>query len=529
MEAPDVFSPTPDPTPQPAPDSTPDSPDATPGRTRRWVKVALIASSVLVAVALVVSTGTFAYLRYRYDQVRKVVLPGLVHHGRGAARLERGMTILLVGNNTRAGLDPREAKQFGTADQVGGARSDVTMLLHLDPARGASILSIPRDLFVPMPPRSRAGGVGKIDAALNDGPEQLIEAITNDLGIPIDHYVSINFDGFQHVVDSLGGIDMSFPTQVRDTFSGLKISKIGCTHLGGAAALSVVRARHLQYLANGRWVDDPQSDLGRIRRNHEFLTVFAKTMKARGLTNPLRANAVLGKLVRQVTIDSGLGAGTMVKLMGRYRNLNPDTVPQLTLPVTLVPQANYRYGGGTYGSVVFPSQPADAQVIATFLGVQPPQAAAAPVAVVDRSGTGAGRRVAEGLGAAGFPVTGLTSGAPVAHPSETVIRYRPGDLPAAERLLASLSGAAVMYSDRQAPAGTLVLDVGSVVTVPSPPAQSAGPSAGPPAGTPPSRTGPTPANGASRTLTPTPSVPTPGGQPITASVTPPQSFDPRGC
>jgi LCP family protein required for cell wall assembly len=478
----------------------------------------------------------FAYVRYRYGQVRKVFLPGLVHHGHdpaGAAHSEKGMTILLVGNNTRAGLDPREAKQFGTADEVGGARSDVTMLLHLDPAKGASLLSVPRDLFVPMPPHSRAGAVGKIDAALNDGPEQLVEAITNDLGIPIDHYVSVNFDGFQHVVDSLGGVDMSFPTPLRDSFSGLKINQTGCNHLGGAAALSVVRARHLQYMGpNGRWVDDPQSDLGRIRRNHEFLTVFAKTMKARGITNPLRANAVMGNLVHQVTIDSGLGAGTMVKLLRRYRNLNPDTVPQLTLPVTLVPQANYRYGGGTYGSVVFPSQPADAQVIATFLGVTPPQAPPSQVSVVDRSTTGAGRRVSEGLAAAGFPVTGLTHSAVMAHPSETVIRYHPGELPAAERLLASLSGAAVMYADAQTQKGALVLDVGSVVTVAGPsPAPGTSPNPSPPSPasptSPPARRATAASNGASPTVSST--IPTPGGQPITASVTPPQSFDPRGC
>ena len=508
------------PTPDPAPDSAPDP-------ARRWLRGTLIAVSALVAVALVVSTGLFAYVRYRYGQVRKVFLPGLVHHGRdpAGARSEKGMTILLVGNNTRAGLDPREARQFGTADEVGGARSDVTMLLHLDPAKGASLLSVPRDLFVPMPPRSRAGAVGKIDAALNDGPEQLVEALSNDLGIPIDHYVSINFDGFQHVVDSLGGVDMSFPTPLRDSFSGLRINRTGCTHLGGAAALSVVRARHLQYLGpSGRWVDDPQSDLGRIRRNHQFLTVFAKTMKARGITNPLRANAVLGNLVHQVTIDSGLGAGTMAKLLRRYRNLNPDTVPQLTLPVTLVPQANYRYGGGSYGSVVFPSQPADAQVIATFLGVTAPQAPPAPVSVIDRSTTGAGRQVSEGLAAAGFPVTGVTRSAVVAHPSETVIRYHAGDLPAAERLLASLSGAAVMYADPQTQKGALVLDLGSVVTVASP---SPAPSPSPSAASTPARTGTAASNGASRTVSPT--VPTPGGQPITASVTPPQSFDPRGC
>ncbi|HMC51961.1 MAG TPA: LCP family protein, partial [Acidimicrobiales bacterium] len=342
-----------------------------------------------------------------------------------------------------------------------------------------------------------------------------VEAITNDLGIPVDHYVSINFDGFQHVVDSLGGINMSFPTQVRDSLSGLHVTAVGCRHLGGAAALSVVRARHLQYLdPGGRWVDDPQSDLGRIRRNHEFLTVFAKTMKARGITNPVRANAVLGNLVHQVTVDRRFSAGTMLKLLDRYRGLNPDTVPQLPLPVTLVPEANYRYGDGTYGSVVFPSQPADAQVIAAFLGIPPAPAEQLPVTIVDTSGRGAGPRVADGLSAAGFAVTGITRRSTAASPSETVIRYRPGDLAGAQRLLSSLSGAAVMYADPRTGAGTLVLDVGSVVTV---------------AGAAPSPGAVTAPGARARAGTGATAVPTPGGQPITASITPPQSFDPKGC
>ena len=298
-----------------------------------------------------------------------------------------------------------------------------------------------------------------------------------------------------------------------------------------SAALSVVRARHLQYLGpDGLWVDDPQSDLGRIRRNHEFLTIFAKTMKARGLTEPLRANAVLGNLVHQVTIDSRFRVGTMTGLLRRYHNLNPDNVPQYTLPVTLVPQANYRYGAGTYGSVVFPSQPADAQVIATFLGSPPPHADPAPVAIVDMSGTGAGRKVAEGLAGAGFPVTGITQRAAPARPSETVVRYRPADLGAAQKLLASLSGAALTHADPQAPAGTLILEVGSVVAVASPAPASApapAPSTAPTSVPTPGRTARAATPSAGRTASP--AVPTPGGQPITASITPPQSFDPRGC
>jgi len=474
----------------------------------------VLAISVVLVAVLVASAGTVIYFDYRYSQIAKVVLPGLVHHGQDSAgavpaEAHSAMTILLVGNNTRTGLDPTEAAEFGSSADVGGARSDVTMLLHLDPKVGASILSIPRDLFVPMPPGSMVGAVGKIDAALNDGPENLVEAITNDLGIPIDHYVSINFDGFQNVINALGGVNMYFPTELRDSYSGLSITTPNsCLHLNGSVALAVVRARHLQYLQDGQWMDDPESDLSRIRRDHEFLDVFAETIKAKGLTNPIQSNAVLGNLVHQVSIDSGLSVGTMLNLIRTYRNLNPATVPELTLPVSLVPEGNYGYDGGRYGSVVFPVEPADQQVIDTFLG-RPAPDAAEPVALVDQSGiNGAALKMAAGLRGDGFTITSVASSYARAVPSETVIRYHPGDLPGAEKVLAALAGSAVMFADRQIAAGAVTVDVGSVVTVP-----------------PPTPTQPVPAGVTSTTI----AVPTPGGEGVSASATPLQSYDPRGC
>jgi LCP family protein required for cell wall assembly len=523
-------------------ESTGPAPVVTGGRhgqrpvARRWPRRVLIGANIVAAMALLASGLALAYIKYRYAQVTKISLPGLVHDGRDSAgavpatQLGTGRaatTILLVGNNTRTGLDPSEAAHVGTAADVGGARSDVTMLLHLDPVRGATILSIPRDLFVPMPPHSLVGSAGKIDAALNDGPEQLVEAITNDLGIPINHYVSINFDGFQHVIDALGGINMNFPLSLRDSYSGLNIVNTGCQHLNGAAALAVVRARHLQWKAFGRWFDDPQSDLSRIRRDHEFLTVLAKTIRSKGLSNPFRANAVIGNLVNQVTIDNGLSVSTMLNLLRAYGGLNPDTTPELTLPVTLVPSADYHYEGGSYGSVVFPSQPADAQTIATFLNAAPTAGPPPAVQVVDRSGVGAGPRTAEALRRAGFNVTSERASYAPGFPSETVVRYRPGDLPAAQEVLGSLAGAALLFADAQTPPSTIVIDVGSVINVVSPgagPSSAAGPSSG---------VGPSPSSASdvpttSTTSSPS-SVPTPGGVPVTPSAAPLDFFDPRGC
>jgi hypothetical protein len=208
-----------------------------------------------------------------------------------------------------------------------------------------------------------------------------------------------------------------------------------------------------------------------------------------------------------------MSVGTMLSLIRRYHGLNPDAAPQLTLPVTLVASGNYHFAGGSYGSVVFPTEPADAQVIASFLGAPLAHTEPGAVDVIDRSGRGLGSQVAAGLSAAGLTVTAVRRQPVQASPSETVVRYRPGELAAAASVRSALAGAVMLHPDAQVPTGTTVVEVGSVVRV-----------------APSVVTGPTPSTVVpARPTTSTTAVPTPGGEPVTPSVTPLQVFDPRGC
>jgi LCP family protein required for cell wall assembly len=494
------------------------------GRLPRWryyVRRFVAAGIVLVLfVGLAVATGA-GYARFRFDQVKKVQLSNL--RAPLASKSRSSVNILIVGNNTRTGLAPQDAQLFGSPQQVGGARSDVTMVLHLDPATGAaSLLSIPRDLFVPLPPHSMSGAVGKIDAALNDGPNNLVAAISGSLGIPIDHYVSINFDQFQNVIDAVGGISMNFPMPLKDSLSGLNVTKPGCQLLNGFQALAVVRARHLEYYTGGQWHYDPLSDLSRIRRDQTFLRVLVSTIKNKGLNNPLRAEAVLSRVVHDITIDSGFSESDMLGLGTEYRNIDPSKVPTLTLPVTVV--SNYSFAGGTYGDVDFPSQPQDAQVIAQFLGVpargpSSPQssgtlmgASGPSIDVQDISGiAGNAQKVARQLEQLGYRVSSRTQRAAPALQTETVVRYHAGELVQAQGVLAALGGAAVLYPDAAVAAGHVLLQSGSSLTVtvpaaPGPAAAAASPHSSP--------------------VTPPPAA---GSQAITPSVFAPEPYDPTAC
>ncbi|GAC1517880.1 MAG: hypothetical protein NVS1B12_06940 [Acidimicrobiales bacterium] len=413
---------------------------------------------MLIALSLVGSVLAYSYVRYRNGQITREKVAGLSNTASAGAP----MTILLVGSNTRTGLDPQEVQEFGSATQVGGARSDVTMLVRLDPrTHTGNLLSLPRDLFIPVPGTAK---LQRVDAALNAGPANLVEVIQNDLGIAINHYVELNFDSFQSVVEALGGVDMQFPTAVRDSFSGLNL-KAGCLHLNGKVALSVVRARHLEYYENGRFHPDPYGDLSRIRRNHEFLRVLARAVQGKGLNNPLTVNAIVGSVAPKLKVDSGLSLGTMVTLAREFRSLDASAVPQATLPVVLAP--SYRFEGVPYGDVVLPSQPLDQQAIAQFLGAAAPPAApgGGTVSLLNESGlTSTATKTAEQLRALGWSVTATSSRPAPASPAESVIYYPPGKQAIAEQLLQQLGGSVAI--GLQAVAGAdLQLVIGSDLKV----------------------------------------------------------------
>ena len=372
--------------------------------------------------------------------------------------------ILLIGSTTRCGLK-QQNQAFGLCDQgVTGVNSDVVMILHLDPDHHrASILSIPRDTFVP---NARPGGVNKIDAALGapEGPGQLIAAITDDFGIPIQHYVQLNFDGFQGVVQALGGLKMYFPMPVYDADSSLNVPDSGCMTLNGFEALAVVRARHLQYqpaddagLPRYDWPYDPQSDLSRIRRDHEFLRVLASTVARRGLGNFVTDLELINSLSGNLVVDTGFSAKDMADLIRSFHGVDPYSVPQYTLPV-VVDGEGYYYEGGGYGDIVFPVQPEDREVVAQFLGTKPTEDAAgkalpAPgaftVAVENGSGLDdQGAATSAALEQSGFHVTSVTDTPVGATTTETTVLYSsPSELDDALRVQSALSGLAVLGYD----------------------------------------------------------------------------------
>jgi LCP family protein required for cell wall assembly len=432
-------------------------------RSKRRRRRILLTFLSLVGLVVLIAAAGAGFLWYENGRIHRVDVKHL-STVRTAGDQKDVENILLIGSTTRCGLKQQDPA-FGLCDEgVTGVNSDVVMILHLDPDHDrASILSIPRDTFVP---NARPVGVNKIDAALGSpqGPNQLIAAITDDFGIPIQHYVQLNFDSFQGVVQALGGLKMYFPMPVYDQESSLYVPDTGCQTLNGFEALAVVRARHLQYqpsddkgVSRYDWPYDPQSDLSRIRRDHEFLRVLAATVAKRGLGNFITDLKLIDSLSDNLVVDQGFSATSMADLVLDFHGLNPYAVPQYTLPVVVDGQSYYYQGDG-YGDVVLPVQPEDREVVSEFLGTKETQDASGrtlpgpgsfSVAVENGSGLDdQGSETAAALTRLGYKVTSITDTPAPGTTTETTILYsNPAARGDALRLQTAMSGLAIVGYD----------------------------------------------------------------------------------
>jgi polyisoprenyl-teichoic acid--peptidoglycan teichoic acid transferase len=413
----------------------------------------LVGCSLLLAFLVVATTAGYGYVHYRFNQIRSVKVPGLHKSSSG-----RPFNLLVVGSDSRESLDPADGRRYG---DVGGQRNDVTLVVRVEPARGRiSMLSIPRDLVVPI-----AGGAeNRINAALTGGPGQLVQTVEQNFGIPINHYMLIDFDGFRAIVDALGGIDVHFPYPSRDAKSGLDVREAGCRHLNGGRALALARSRYFSYQVDGVWHSDPWADLGRIRRQQAFLQALLKTALAKGLTNPVRANAFVGSLVHEVTKDSALRVYEVIRTAAAFRSFSPSKLATYTLPVNVA--TNH-----PLGDVLLLKQPDATAVVDRFLGREPTTpattaGATAPagtqVSVLNGLGTaGLAATTAAKLRGSGYQVTEVGN-APSTDLARSQVAYPPGRLADARALASNLVGGASLIEDPTltAPHLTLILGPG---------------------------------------------------------------------
>lgn len=276
---------------------------------------------LFVLIVVLVPLGSFAFGWWQFSKIPNVNVSAAL-----SPRATRtGTNYLIVGTDSRAGIsdDDPNAGAF-LSGEVSGARTDTIMVLHVNGST-TQLASVPRDLWVTDP---ATGQKGRINSTFASGPSNLIKAVES-IGIPVDHYLEINFVSFGRLVDSVGGITIDVPYPAKDDHSGLSIPKAGPNRLNGADALAYVRSRYYTELVDGKWRVDGTADIGRTERQRAFLAALMKEVS--GERNPLRLSALPGSLGSGMKRDSTFSYFNAIDLAWTMKDSSPEPV---AIPVT---------------------------------------------------------------------------------------------------------------------------------------------------------------------------------------------------
>ncbi|HZF90155.1 LCP family protein [Streptomyces sp.] len=242
--------------------------------------------------------------------------------------------ILVLGSDTRSGSN----KALGGGTDDGSARSDTALILHVyEGHRKAGVVSIPRDTLIDRPActdtdggtHPAASGVMFNSAYSTGGAVCAVKTVESLTGLRMDHYLEVDFSGFQKLIDELGGVEITTTRDINDPDSHLDL-KAGPHRLTGEQALGLVRTRH--------GVGDG-SDLGRIQLQQAFLKALLKQVKDIGLFgNPKKLYDLADTATKTVTTDSGLGSvNSLMSFASGLQGIDAPDMTMVTMPVVYDP------------------------------------------------------------------------------------------------------------------------------------------------------------------------------------------------
>lgn len=425
---------------------------------RALTVVACFAVGVALAVGALVWQGRHELLgtRIALDTLGQ---PPASEDATEAAGLSTAKTVLVVGDDS--GDDLSEEFSDVSGGEREGHRTDTIMVLRIDPVNDTVTgINFPRDLFIPLCDGSRQ----RINAAwFVGGADCLVETVRDFAGISIDHYVQVNFEGFVNIVNAVEGVPMYIEEPMEDPKAHLDLPA-GCVVLDGRTALGFVRTR-------------ADNDFGRIARQQRFLKELAdRATSLSVLANPVRLYQTVDSVGELLTLDEGLGVGTMRDFALTLRNVESGNITMGTVPT---------YTDSSSGAFYeIPSEPGtrdlltafEAGTLAEYLGEKPagspsespspapepkiPIAELAPIELRNASTTqGLADATSQVLTAAGIEVASVGD-AERPEPDGVVIAYAPGQLTEAESLKVAAFPDAVLEQDQTVQRVTVILSGG---------------------------------------------------------------------
>jgi len=285
---------------------------------------------VITVTQLVVALVTGLVIYTAYNNLDKNIDPGReTKHRVKKHPLADGeaLNILVMGSDSRAGA----GNDIDGQTEV-GERSDTTILVHISADRKTVYgVSLPRDAMVARPDCENDAGetVPGADPDIFNaayslaGPTCTVEQVESLTGIYIDHYVTLDFNGFKEMVEAVHGVTVCIPEDVDDSAHGITF-EAGTQELDGQQALDYVRERS----------STPNADIGRMKRQQAFIaSMINKVVSANTLSKPTRVYSFLKAATGSVVTDPGLASlSKLANLAYQFRKTSLDDITFITVP-----------------------------------------------------------------------------------------------------------------------------------------------------------------------------------------------------
>ncbi|MBO9555474.1 LCP family protein [Cellulomonas sp.] len=240
------------------------------------------------------------------------------------------------------GSDQRDGVNAEIGGEAAGMRSDTTMLVHISADRTrVEAVSIPRDSLVDIPSCTMSNGKtskathGMFNSAFATGWDMggdmasaaacTIRTVAANTGIQPEHFVVVDFAGFQAMVDAIGGVPICIPNDMTSKDAGLSV-KAGNQTLDGSTALAFARAR------KGKGVGDG-SDTNRIGNQQRLVAAMVQEVLSKNvLTDVPKLAGFLNAATSSLTVDDGMSTSTMVGLAYNMRTIRGGSITFMTVP-----------------------------------------------------------------------------------------------------------------------------------------------------------------------------------------------------
>ena len=290
------------------------------------VRQSLLAAAAVLSLGVAAGSGLSIYtIKHLEHEIAPHTVPYGPHCTGNCVRsitdpfCKKLCTFLVLGSDTRAGLSKQQQAQFGRQTKAKGQRSDTIIVVRVDQIHHRTVvLSIPRDLRVEIP----GYGLDKINTAFSHGRDTVVRTVAQLTRMRINHYVEINFAGFQSLVNAIGGVPICISQPMIDPLAGLRLLRAGCYTLYGAQALGFVRARHVQ--------GDIIPDFSRIARQQQFLRALIN--KALSVGAVLKIPRFIEAAKNNLHYDSSLNLEDIQDLAHRLAAVGQSDVLFRTLP-----------------------------------------------------------------------------------------------------------------------------------------------------------------------------------------------------